>query len=285
MKIRQQSKILSLKTNRSIRYQKSLTKHYLIESFYKLISLFRIKNPNLICQFNTNLQTVKSKSKLKYIFLNYKTINKILGPIRKTTQESIDFILLNSKILKYIRPDQISNYLERLNFKFLFNPLELVWKVKVSYLRINDITREIDLVEEIGRLHGFDNFLVTLPNVKIIGKEDLSYVTRRKLTNCLLNLGLNEIINNSLVNKITFLNNKIPLINPLISDSSNLRTSLLPGLIKTVQGNLKKGNSFREGFEYGHIFIENSKKKIREKECIAGIFGNRKKKLSLSGII
>ena len=78
--------------------------------------------------------------------------------------------------------------------------------------------------------------------------------TRKKITSCLLNLGLNELIHYSLVNEKTFLENEIKLINPLLSDCSNLRSSLLPSLIKTVQENLKQGNSFIEGFEYGHVF-------------------------------
>jgi phenylalanyl-tRNA synthetase beta subunit len=69
-----------------------------------------------------------------------------------------------------------------------------------------------------------------------------------------LNLGLNELIHYSLVNEKTFIKNEIKLINPLLSDCSNLRTSLLPNLLKTIQENLKQGNSFIEGFEYGHVF-------------------------------
>jgi phenylalanyl-tRNA synthetase beta chain len=44
------------------------------------------------------------------------------------------------------------------------------------------------------------------------------------------------------------------LINPLIADYSNLRSSLLPNLIQTVQENLKQGNQSIEGFEFGHVF-------------------------------
>ena len=61
------------------------------------------------------------------------------------------------------------------------------------------------------------------------------YKTRKKVTTCLLNLGFNELIHYSLVNETTFLDNEIKLINPLVSEYSYLRTSLLPNLIKTVQ--------------------------------------------------
>jgi phenylalanyl-tRNA synthetase beta chain len=142
---------------------------------------------------------------------------------------------------------------------------KLSWEVQIPHSRSDDITREIDLIEEIGRLHGFNNFLTTtLPKIKTIGNEDLSYQTRKKITSCFLNLGLMNLIHYSLVNEKTFLQNEIKLINPLLSDYSNLRTSLLPNLIKTVQENLKQGNSFIEGFEYGHVFsgdIQNNFKK------------------------
>jgi phenylalanyl-tRNA synthetase beta subunit len=51
------------------------------------------------------------------------------------------------------------------------------------------VTREIDIIEEIGRLHGFNNFLTTLPKIKTIN-EDPSYETRKKITSSLLNLVL-----------------------------------------------------------------------------------------------
>ena len=49
---------------------------------------------------------------------------------------------------------------------------------------------------------------------------------------------------------LPFINNEINLINPLLEDCSNLRASLLPDLIKTVQENLKQRKVFIEGFEY-----------------------------------
>ena len=93
-----------------------------------------------------------------------------------------------------------------------------------------------------------------MPKINTIGVEDPSYKTRKKITSCLLNLGLTELIHYSLVSERTFLTNEIKLINPLLSDCSTLRVSLLPNLIKTVQENLKQGNQFIEGFEYGHVF-------------------------------
>jgi len=131
-------------------------------------------------------------------------------------------------------------------------------------------------------LHGFNNFLTTLPKLKKIGSEDLSYKTRKKITSCLVNMGFNELTHYSLVNETTFLPNKIKLINPLLADCANLRASLIPSLIKTVEDNLKQGNSIIEGFEYGHVFSTDKNNQFKEKENIAGIFGGLKKRLSWS---
>jgi phenylalanyl-tRNA synthetase beta chain len=267
-KIRQQSRILGLRTDRSARYEKSLKNTNLLESFYKLISLLRISNPNLVCKLHTMTKSVEQTT--EPILLHYKTIKEILGPIKQDSKD--DFT--------YITSDIITNYLNRLNFSYTYNDSKQNWKVTIPYSRSDDITREIDLIEEIGRLHGFNNFVTRLPKIKTIGNEDQSYQTRKKITSCFLNLGFNELIHYSLVNEITFTHNDIKLINPLIADYSNLRSSLLPNLIKTVQENLKQGNQSIEGFEFGHVFSGNIVNNFQEKECIAGIFGGIDPKLT-----
>lgn len=270
-KIRQQSRHLGVRTNRSARYEKSLKNKYLIEALHRLVSLLRISNPNLTCKLHTTAQIAKQE--FQTIDLKYQTVNEILGPIEQKS---------NRKNFSYIEPKTITDYLTRLNFEFLYNESKLIWNVQIPELRNDDITREIDLIEEIGRLHGFNNFLTTLPKINSIGNEDFTYQTRKKITSCFINLGFNELIHYSLVNETTFLKNDVKLINPLLFDCSNLRSSLLPNLITTLQENLKQGNLGIEGFEYGHVFSGNILKNLKEKECVAGIFGGIKKKLKWS---
>lgn len=267
--IRQQSRYLGLRSDRSARYEKSIKSTYIIEALYRLISLLRISNPNIICKLHTNNDI--NEQVYEPIVLKYKTINEVLGPLQEDT-------------VSYISIENIIDYLKRLNFEFNYNSSELTWEVKVPHLRSDDITREIDLIEEIARLHGFNNFLTQLPKIQTISNKDASYQTRNKITSCLLSLGLNELIHYSLVNEVTFIENEIKLINPLLSDCSKLRVSLLPNLIRTVQENLKQGNLFIEGFEYGHVFSSSNKDDtnfyFQEKEKVAGIFGGIKTKLT-----
>ena len=265
-KIRQQSRQLGIRTDRSARYEKSLKNSNILDSLYRLISLLRISNPNLICKLHT-INEIREQDP-KPILLYYKTLKEILGPIR----------LYKGNNYIYIPTRMVSNYLTRLNFNYRYDDKKLTWEVKIPYSRSEDITLEIDLVEEIGRLYGFNNFLIRLPKIKRFGIEDHSYQTRKRITSCLLNLGFTELIHYSLVNEKTFINNEVKLINPSLMDYSNLRSTLLPNLILTVQENLKQGNSFMEGFEYGHVFSGNVLTKLYEKENIAGIFGGIKTK-------
>lgn len=270
-KIRQQSRKLGLRTDRSSRYEKSIKTTYLKQSLFRLISLLRISNPNLIIKIVT-LQQSKEKETVP-ILLRYETINEILGPISNFKNQNSSFIT----------PTKITEYLSRLNFKFDYQQSNLTWVIEVPNLRTEDITREIDVIEEIGRLHGFNNFLTTLPKIKTIGTEDSFYKTRKKITSCLLSMGFNELIHYSLVNDTEYLTNEIEIINPLLSDCSRLRTNLLPSLITTLQENLNQKNLPIEGFEYGHVFSLDPVTNFKEKEYVAGAFrGIKNKFLSTS---
>ena len=267
-KIRQQARTLGTRTDRSARYEKSLKSTYLLESLYRLINLIRISNPHVICYFETGSRL--NEDSKNTVILTYKAINEILGPIKSSVGST------SSNLSR----ENITNYLKRLNFEYSYNDLESSWDVKIPDFRSDDLVREIDIIEEIGRLHGFNNFLVTIPETNKIGKKDVSYKIRNKITQCFLNLGLSELINYSLVDDKTYSNKQIKLINPLVSDYSNLKTSLLPSLVKAFKENVRQGNTVIEGFEYSHIFLKDELKAFQETEYVAGLFGGNKAKLS-----
>ena len=263
-KIRQQSRKLGLRTDRSARYEKGLNNSYFNEALIRLITLLKITNPKLICKIHTASEVEQITD--VNLSLDYANVIEILGPVKNSITKKPENISIG----------QITEYLNRLDFKFNFDLETTKWNIKIPKARIDDLEREIDLIEEIGRLHGFNNFITNLPTVSRVGKEDFSYQIRKKLTNCFINEGLNELIQYSLVNELTDIT--IPLINPLTNDCSTLRTSLLPNLIKIVSDNLKQGNNLLEGFEYGHVFKDSSKIKYQELEMVSGIFGGRKLK-------
>lgn len=259
--IRQQSRILGLRTDRSARYEKSIKNTTLLEALYRFISLLRIENPKLICKLHTIAKPIKDP--VRRIKLTYEKVKQVLGPIQTTKPTDDD----------YIRPELITEALRRLQFEVTYDSQKSIWDISIPAFRNDDIVREIDVIEEIGRLYGFNNFLTRLPRIKTLGNEDWDYRTRKKLTSCLINLGLTELIQYSLVPQESSFKNEVELINPLVKDYSKLRSSLLPNLLKAVEENVKKGNSVLEGFEYGHIFSIDSSSAILEREVVAGIFG------------
>ena len=263
-KIRQQSRVIGLRTERSARYEKGLNSNSFFTALIRLLLLLKSSNPQTIFKIHTasqfqNLQPFT-------ISLKYTNIIEILGPS----------VGVNNSKSKDLTPTQISEYLKRLEFNFKFDKNNLIWSVEIPISRMDDLEREIDLIEEIGRLHGFNNFVTSLPNISKIGKEDFSYQIRKKLTNCFLNEGLSELVQYSLVNDSSL--KSIKLINPLISDCSSLRRSLLPNLIHLLSENSKQGNSMIKGFEYGHIFSTNVQGEYTEKEVVSGVFGGLKTK-------
>jgi len=264
-RIRQMSRSLGLRTDRSARYEKGLNTSNYLQSFSRLISLLKISNPNLYCKLE--VIGYKKEKVISEINLDYKNILEILGPTE------INFNNTSQNLL----PDQISEYLSRLHFKFSFNQHDLTWNVKIPSSRLDDIEREIDLIEEIGRLHGFNNFVTRLPKIPKIGDEDMSYQIRKKVTACLLNEGLNELIHYTLGNTQDV--SDIKIINPLLLDYSKLRSTLLLNLLVTISENIKQGNRNIEGFEFGHVFSLNSRgMSYSELESLAGVFGAIKTK-------
>jgi phenylalanyl-tRNA synthetase beta chain len=128
-------------------------------------------------------------------------------------------------------------------------------KVKVPTFR-PDVEREVDLIEEIARIFGYDN-IPTIPKISIpLGaKQDESSFTDH-LKEYANSLGLFEMINNPLqpesLAKLT--GRAILVSNPQSMDMAYLRTSLLSGALSVVSRNLNKGEKNLELFEIGNVF-------------------------------
>ncbi|MEA5564963.1 phenylalanine--tRNA ligase subunit beta [Anabaena sp. UHCC 0399] len=147
---------------------------------------------------------------------------------------------------------------------------EKSWNVTVPPYRYRDLEREIDLIEEVARLYGYDRFCDTLPDKAEAGYLPLDQELTRKLRAALRAEGLTELIQYSLVKPGN--SRQIVLSNPLFAEYSALRTDLLSGLIDAFQYNLEQGNGSLNGFEIGRIFWQ-EEEGLLEKDAIAGIMG------------
>ena len=130
-----------------------------------------------------------------------------------------------------------------------------------------DLTREIDLIEEIARLYGYSKIPSTLPAV-IMKSEgiDTGKRVQKMLKEILISGGFHEAINFSFEDyELLTLFGKsgaLEILNPLSSEGSVMRTSLLPGIIRNSVLNLNRQEHDVRLFEAGKIFIPSGKGKL-----------------------
>lgn len=146
-----------------------------------------------------------------------------------------------------------------------------VWNVTVPPYRYRDLEREIDLIEEVARVYGYNNFEDTLPPVQSdVGYLSIEQSVTRNIRESFRAVGLTELMHYSLGKPGK--ENEIVLSNPLFAEYSALRVDLIDGLIDAFQFNLEQGNGPLNGFEIGHIFLT-SEEGYLETECLGGILG------------
>lgn len=129
-----------------------------------------------------------------------------------------------------------------------------------------DIEREIDLIEEIARLNGYNEIPTTLPVVPMsLSCQDPARTLRQKLTTVMVALGAYEAINYSFTSERYCdlmelvdddpLRDQVKIMNPLADDQGVMRTMLLPGLLVNLKHNLNRQNSDVGLFEIGKVFL------------------------------
>lgn len=159
------------------------------------------------------------------------------------------------RILGYGIPDEkIRGIFTGLGFELINEDKESML-VSVPPFR-PDIEREIDLIEEIARINGYDN-IPTISHIGITLQEKIDETTfTSELRDIFSGLGFNEMYSTTLQGEksANLTGSAIKLINPSTIDMSYLRTSLIPGGIETVKKNLNVKEKNLMLFEIGKVF-------------------------------
>ena len=175
---------------------------------------------------------------------------------------------------------EIADLLAGLNFEIVSsNPQELLFSIP-SYR--NDIVREIDLVEEVARMYGYQKIKPTLPYIpsRPVSPSSLARIAQI-IKKTLYSLMLEETITYSFTSsKLTealglSLTKAVKLANPISSDQDMMRTSLLPGFIETVAHNLNRDVMNLRLYEMGKVFHQEENNPSEEVRLIAGICGDK----------
>lgn len=230
--IRKTSKIHSIYTDYSFRFERGVDPNLTITAIKLTVDLLQ-KNlkTNLIASF---IDEYPNFIKNKKIVLRYDKIDKILG-----------YKIHHNEIKKII------NLLD-INILSEFND-NLILEVKPYRY---DVTREIDVIEEILRIYGYNSIPVPekiqFSNNNIYLKNEFKFET--KLANTLVYNGFYECINNSLVPLNQLNNNEIKLLNPLSKDLAIMRSNLINSLLKNIILNIYQKKYLIKLFEFGKIY-------------------------------
>ncbi|KGG04193.1 Phenylalanyl-tRNA synthetase beta chain [Prochlorococcus marinus str. MIT 9321] len=256
--IRKSSKAVGIRTESSSRYEKGISSKNTIDAVTRAINLLEEN-------FTINLPTINISNLIKnediFIKLRRNRIHKILGPL-----------IINDQFEKRnLSDNEIVDKLTLIGCKLMNK--EYGWDVAVIPNRSQDLIREIDLIEEIARLIGYDRFDLKLPNPIKPGKLSSEQLALRKVKNGFIENGFNEVLSYSLVPEDK--ENLVKISNPLLLETSCLRDNIWREHLEIVNRNIKAGQTSCYIFEIGNVFNKNTEN-IQEEVLNGVIFGNKK---------
>lgn len=248
--VRKGAKYHGLNTDASFRFERGVDPNNTRTAISQAISMIQeIAGGSLKGEL---LEHFPQKIEHNYIILRFSKVEQILGT--KIHKEKIKEIL---KSLEIEVLNEIQNGLE----------------ISVPPYRA-DVTREIDVIEEILRIYGYNK--IDAPKKISFTPVKLSFDDQDALENSwartLQSNGFNEVMNNSLTS-VKDETDAVKLLNPLSSDLAFMRKSLLEGLLANADYNIKRKNQDIKFFELGKIY--HKKEKYTERKQLAILVSGR----------
>ena len=233
--IRKSSKRHQLFTDASYRYERGVDPDKVIYALKRAALLIKEINPE--CHISEIIIEDNLKQEIKDIYLRYDRIEKISGQL--------------------IDKEIVTQILNSLDFEIKGHSNDGINLIAPDYR--HDVFREIDVIEEILRVFGFDNIDIndkismSIPN----NSDSKNFKIESIISNQLVGIGFNEIINNSICSPTTnkkFNENSVELLNPQGIELSNLRQSLIPNTLETINHNINRQNKNLKLFEIGNVY-------------------------------
>lgn len=172
-----------------------------------------------------------------------------------------------------IKRDVVSDILKKLQFNVI-NEVDNYIDVEIPSFR-GDVYREIDLIEEVARMYGYNNIPVKT-SISVRGStKSKEEIVEGYIRQFLIGLGFYEvktfsIVDTSSLQCVNLWSDKegIDIANPLRQDESRLRTCLLPSLINTKRYNINHGTEQLKIFEIAKVYLAGDKMP-QEKTCLS----------------
>lgn len=240
--VRQTSKKLGLRTEASGRYEKGIDPNLCEAAADRVCALIDELGYGKVLEGSVDIY--KSPEHPQVVSARVSRINKVLGT--ELSREEMVAIL------------------ESLEMKVQGTGDDMI--VTVPTVR-QDVLKEVDFVEEIARMYGYDNLPNTLPKLDVKAENSLSWETRRKLRDLLCAMGADEIQTFSFINQKIFdacrideeswERDTVDIINPMGEDTAAMRTILTPGMLEVLARNYSRSVESVRAFEIGKVFSKN----------------------------
>jgi phenylalanyl-tRNA synthetase beta chain len=241
--IRKASTQLGIRTDASMRYEKSLDPNLTIAALNRTITLIKTYQPQI---------------KISEISDNYP--EKLISPQIRLSQRQIENYLGQK-----LNQDLISQILNSLEFQIELekNENDTIFVVTVPTFRSSkDINNAPDLIEEIIRMYGYENIEANSPHLPIKPVEpNYARAQEHELRELLKSLGYTEVVNYSFYSQQDLAKSNLDetkhlkLKNYLAETQTHLRTSLTPNFLKNINENLKHQTELKI-FEIGRTYTE-----------------------------
>jgi phenylalanyl-tRNA synthetase beta chain len=258
---RRSARAQGLRTEASARYERGVNQAAIESATAKAVQMIvELGGGEVVEQ---SIIDARSKE-VRVIDLRLVKVWQILGEVDREEEDA----------LALLSESEVEQTLKVLSFELEKQAIEegsyATWKVTVPPYRYADIEREIDLVEEIARIYGYDKFVETLPARTEFGFLSADQEGGRMIRAAFRAVGLTEVMHMSLCSPTD--SNQVKINNPVAIEYGALRIDLLTNLIEACAFNINQGNGILNGFEIGRVFWLDEDGSD-ETDRIAGIFG------------
>ena len=250
--VRTTARSVGLRTDASARFEKGLPREMTLACSIRALELLKDLFP---CEAKGLWVCGDSAGDASAVLLRRDALHQLLGPL-EGDEGSSDL------------PDAvIEQCLTALGCEL--NACDEGWNVTAPPTRRLDLAREIDLIEEVARLVGFDRFGAHLPDPLSPGALTPAQQAERRLRTLFCGAGLQEITTLSLVGASDS-DPRIAISNPLLAETSHLRTNLWEEHLDVCVRNLKASQSGCWIFELGTTYA-GSAEAVQESRCLSGV--------------
>ena len=235
-RVRQSARALGLRTDASSRFEKGLPVEMTLACSARASALL---SKEFACTETGRWVGGDSPAEPTPVLLRRSALHQLLGPLQSSAgSQDLD-------------DNSVEACLQALGCTLMSH--DEGWLVLAPPSRRQDLHREVDLIEEVARLVGFDRFEAHLPDPLEPGALTPRQQAERRLRHLFCATGLQEVTTLSLV-PASETEERIAISNPLLADTSHLRTNLWEEHLQICVRNLKASQSGCSVFEIGNTF-------------------------------